>query len=222
MKAKKRISLIIPTKNEQGNLQKVLDTIPSYIDEIIVVDGHSTDKTVEIAKKNRCKVYFDDGMKGSAVRLGVEKAKGDYIIMMDADCSNSSVEFGLLIEGLEAGFDFCFGSRFIQGGGSDDMPWYRVLGNKLFVWIVNTNWSMKYSDLCYGYRSFKRDSFRKLGLESTDFSIETEMSIKVAKKGFKVVEIPSFEKARYSGSGNLRTLKDGYRIAKRIFLELFR
>ncbi len=219
MKGNKKITLLIPTKNEEGNLQKVLDTIPDYIDEIIVVDGYSKDKTVDIAKKNKCKIYLDKGQKGSAVRLGVKKATGDYVIMMDADCSNRSIEFELLIAGLEAGYDFCFGSRFIQGGGSDDMPWYRILGNKFFILLVNTIWGTRYSDLCYGYRSFKRKAFLKLGLNSEDFSIETEMSIKVAKGGFEVIEIPSFEKARHAGVGNLRTIKDGYRISKRILIE---
>lgn len=221
MRNGKTISLIIPTKNEEGNLKRVLETIPSYIDEIIVVDAHSKDRTVEIAKAYGCRVYYDRKGKGSAVILGVKKAKGDYVIMMDADCSNRAVEFGMLIEGLEAGYDFCFGSRFIQGGGSDEMQWYRRLGNKFFITLVNLIWGMNYSDLCYGYRSFRRSAFNKLGLKSPDFSIETEMSIKVAKKRMKVVEIPSFEKSRFSGKGNLRTFKDGWRILKRIAFELF-
>jgi glycosyltransferase involved in cell wall biosynthesis len=222
MRNNKAISLVIPTKNEEGNLQRVLSTIPDFIDEILVVDGYSKDKTVEIAKKNKCRVLFDRGGKGSAVKIGVKKARGEYVIMMDADCSNRAVEFGMLLEGLEAGYDFCFGSRFIQGGGSDDMPFYRVLGNKFFVMVVNLIWGMKYSDLCYGYRSFRKQAFESLNLRSTDFSIETEMSIQVAKRRMRVVEIPSFEKARHSGKGNLRTLKDGWRITKRILAEIFR
>ncbi len=220
MRNKKTISLIIPTKNEEGNLQKVLDTIPKFIDEILIVDGYSEDKTVEIAKQNNCKVYFDKGAKGSAVRLGVKKAKGDYMIMMDADCSMRPIEFGLMLEALDAGYDFCLGSRFLQGGGTDDMTWYRKLGNKLFVFIVNKLWKMNYSDLCYGYRSFRREAFAKLDLKSNDFSIETEMSIKIAKKRLKAVEVPSFEKSRFSGKGNLRTIRDGWRISKRIIYEM--
>ncbi len=216
----KRISLVIPTKNEEGNLARVLRAIPKYIDEIIVVDGYSKDRTVEIAKRFGCKVYFDRHGKGSAVRLGVKKATGDYIIMMDADCSNRTIEFGMLIEGLNAGYDFCFGSRFIQGGGSDDMPLLRRLGNKFFVFVVNKIWRMKYSDLCYGYRSFKKKAFEKLNLKSKDFSIETEMSIKAAKLGMRVVEVPSFEKARHSGEGKLRTFRDGWLILKKILHEL--
>ncbi len=221
MRDGKRISLIIPTKNEAGNLQRVLDTIPKYIDEIIVIDAYSKDGTIEIARKNNCKIFFDNHGKGSAVLVGVKKATGDFVIMMDADCSNRAVEFGLLIEGLEAGYDFCFGSRFIQGGGSDDMPWYRRIGNKFFVLLVNTFWGTKYSDLCYGYRSFRRNAFGKLDLKSRDFSIETEMSIHAAKKKMRVIEIPSFEKARHSGRGNLRTFRDGYRIIKKIVKEIF-
>jgi hypothetical protein len=140
---------------------------------------------------------------------------------MDADCSHKSSEIGLLIEGINADFDICMGSRFIQGGGTEDMPWYRKVGNKFFVLLVNFIWKMNYSDLCYGYRSFRKDCIRKLNLKSDGFGIETEIAIKVAKKKLKVLEIPSYEKNRASGKGNLRTFSDGWLILKTILDEMF-
>ncbi len=102
----------------------------------------------------------------------------------------------------------------------DDMPWVRKLGNKFFVSMVNLIWGTHYTDLCYGYRSFKKKMFEKLKLKSKGFSIETEMAIKVAKKGFNVLEVPSFEKAREAGEGKLRTFRDGWFILKKIIEEL--
>ena len=198
----------------------MLKEIKNKVDEIIVVDGHSKDKTVGVAKKFRVKVIYDDVGKGSALRRGMNAAKGDIIITMDADYSHKSSEIGLLVEGIRSGFDICMGSRFIQGGGTEDMPWFRKLGNKFFVYLVNLFWDMNYSDLCYGYRSFRKSCIKKLKLKSDGFGIETEIAIKAAKKNLKVLEIPSYEKLRNSGEGKLRTFGDGWIILKTILKEL--
>ncbi|HEX55506.1 MAG: glycosyltransferase family 2 protein [Candidatus Altiarchaeales archaeon] len=222
MKEGNRISVVIPTLNEEENIARVLREIPKYIDEVIVVDGHSKDKTVEIARRYGVKVIFDDVGKGSALRKGMKNATGDIIIMMDADCSHIPEEMPLLIAGIESGYDICMGSRFIQGGGSEDITLLRKLGNKFFIFLVNLIWKMNYSDLCYGYRSLRKDCVEKLDLESDGFGIETEISIRAAKKGLRVLEVPSFEKKRHSGEGKLRTFRDGFVILKRIIRELFR
>jgi glycosyltransferase involved in cell wall biosynthesis len=215
-----RVSVIIPTLNEERNLPKVLREIVNKVYEIIVVDGYSKDKTVEVAKRFGVKVIYDDVGKGSALRKGMKEAKGDIIITMDADCSHKSSEIGLLTEGIKTGFDICMGSRFIQGGGTEDMPWFRNIGNKFFVFLVNSVWNMNYSDLCYGYRSFRKSCIRKLDLKSDGFGIETEIAIKAAKKKLKVLEIPSYEKGRASGEGKLRTFRDGWLILKTILKEM--
>ncbi|MCD6403510.1 MAG: glycosyltransferase family 2 protein [Candidatus Aenigmarchaeota archaeon] len=222
-----KVSIVIPTLNEEKNLPIVLREIKKffkerkdYTYEIIVVDGYSTDRTVEIARRNGCKVLFDDKGKGSALRKGMEIAKGDIIVTMDADVSQRPIELGLMLEGIRAGYDIVMGSRFIQGGGTEDMPWYRRLGNKFFVMLVNLFWRMKYTDLCYGYRAFRNGVWKKLNLKSDGFGIETEISIKAAKKKMKVLEVPSFEKKRLYGEGKLRTFKHGWVILKTIIKEL--
>ncbi len=218
------ISVVIPTKNEEKNLPVVMRDLKTYFKqphEIIVVDKYSNDDTVKIAKKFKAKVIFDSKGKGSAIRKGMTAAKGDIVITMDADCSNIAKEIGLLVEGIECGFDICMGSRFIQGGGTEDMPWYRRAGNKFFVFLVNLLWGMNYSDLCYGYRSLRKGCIKKLGLKSNGFGIETEIAIKAAKNRLRVLEVPSFEKNRAHGSGNLRTFRDGWIILKTIAREVF-
>ncbi len=222
------ISIVIPTLNEEKNLPFVLRDVKNYMKklrekkyEIIVVDGYSKDNTVRIAKGFGAKIIYDKIGKGSALRKGMKTAKGKIIITMDADCSHKSSELGLLIEGIKASYDICMGSRFIQGGGTEDMPWYRKLGNKFFVFLVNLIWGMHYSDLCYGYRSFRKSCIRKLNLKCNGFGIETEIAIKAAKKKLRVLEVPSFEKARGSGKGKLRTFKDGLNILKTIVREIF-
>ena len=216
------ISIVIPTLNEEQNLSILLNELRllNLNNEIIIIDGYSYDKTVQIAKKFGCRVIFDDVGKGSALRKGLAEAKGDLLICMDADLSMLSKEIHLLIAGIKADYDICMGSRFIQGGGTEDMPFLRKIGNKFFVSLVNMIWHMEYSDLCYGYRSLRKSCVEKLDLKSDGFGIETEISIKAAKKGLKILEVPSFEKARMHGEAKLRTFSDGKNIFMTIIKEL--
>jgi len=222
---KPSVSIIIPTLNEAENLSRLLPEIKrvlsEYKYEIIVVDKHSPDGTADIARKNGVKVLYDDKGKGSALVKGLKAAKGDIIISMDADLSHRPKELKLLILGIETGYDVCMGSRFLTGGGSDDMPMLRRIGNKFFVMLVNAFYHAHYSDLCYGYRSFSKGAARKLKLNSNGFGIETEISIKAVKAGLKVIEIPSFEKKRDNGEGKLNSFRDGYIILKTIFKNIF-
>lgn len=219
------ISIVIPTLNEADNigilLKSVRNEIKSYDYEILVVDGgangRSTDGTVKIAKGFGARVIYDDKGKGSALIKGFKNAHGDIIISMDADLSHRPKELKLLISGIEAGYDVCVGSRFMAGGGSSDMPPFRVFGNSVFVTLVNIIYGSKYTDMCYGYRSFSRGALKKLKLTETGFGIETEINIAAQKAGLKVLEVPSFEKKRAMGVGKLRSFQDGFVILKTIF-----
>ncbi len=221
MPPKPYISIVIPTLNEQDNIHMLLKGIKSVIGreryEIIIVDGHSSDRTVAFAKGMGARIIYDDKGKGSALIKGLNAAKGKIIISMDADLSNRPNELKLLIAGIEAGYDVCMGSRFLTGGGSDDMPWIRKFGNKMFVIIVNMLYGSNYTDMCYGYRSFANGITRKLDLTEIGFGIETEISIKAQKMRMKVLEVPSYEKLRASGEGKLQSFSDGLIILKAIF-----
>ncbi|MDE1846021.1 MAG: glycosyltransferase family 2 protein [Candidatus Micrarchaeota archaeon] len=215
------VSVVIPTWNEEGNIGRVLPAIDrvlkGYSYEVIVVDRHSKDRTVSIAKKMGARVLYDDIGKGSALMRGLMAARGELLISMDADLSNEPRELKLLIAGIETGYDICMGSRFIIGGGSDDMPEIRRFGNKVFILLVNLIFGSNYTDLCYGYRSFKRGALQRLGLREKGFGIETEINIKAIKRGLRVLEVPSMEKKRGYGIGKLNTFRDGYVILRTIF-----
>ena len=219
------VSIIIPTFNEKRNIAELLHSVKSvlkdYTYEKIVVDKHSPDGTAEIARSLGAKVMYDDLGKGSALIKGMKSAKGRIIVSMDADLSNNPSELKLLISGIQIGYDVCMGSRFLTGGGSDDMPLFRKFGNKIFVYLVNLLYGSKYTDMCYGYRSFSRKAIKKLGLREKGFGIETEINIKTQKTGLRAMEVPSYEKKRGSGEGKLRSFSDGYRILKAIFGNLF-
>jgi glycosyltransferase involved in cell wall biosynthesis len=218
-----KISVIMPALNEEKNLPHVLPKIPSLVDEVILIDGASTDRTLQVARQlyPDIRIIFQDGKgKGNAIRCGVKHATGDIIVTIDADVSMDPEEIPLFIEPLLNGYDFAKGSRFILQGGTEDMEPYRKLANRLFIFLVNRLFHAKYTDLCYGYNAFRRDAFEKMEISSDGFEIETELNIKALKSGLKVTEVASYEEPRLNGKSNLKSFKDGFRILKTI-IELY-
>jgi glycosyltransferase involved in cell wall biosynthesis len=217
-----KISVVIPTLNEEENLVYVLPGIEQWADEVLLVDGHSSDRTVGIARE-LCpiiRVVMQEGRgKGDALRAGFAAATGDIIIMLDADGSTDPSEIPLFVGALMSGADFAKGSRFLQGGGTEDMPFYRKLGNWSFVWIVRFLFGSKYTDLCYGYNAFWRRVLPLLDLNCDGFEVETMMNVRALKAGLQITEVPSFEFPRVHGKGRLKTIPDGWRVLKTILRE---
>jgi glycosyltransferase involved in cell wall biosynthesis len=211
--------------NEVENLPHVLPFIPDWVDEVVLVDGHSRDGTVEAARRLRpdIRIVQQEGRgKGAALRTGFSAATSDIIVMLDADGSNDPEEIAAFVSTLLSGADFAKGSRFIQGGGTADMPFYRRFGNWCFVIMVRLLFGSSYSDLCYGYNAFWADVLSDLALNGDGFEIETIMNIRALQAGLKVVEVPSFEERRRYGEGRLKALPDGWRVLKAIFREWLR
>ena len=219
-----KISIVIPALNEADNLPHVLPRIPQDVHEVILVDGNSADDTVEVALGlwPSIRVVQQQGKgKGNALRSGFAAASGDIIVMLDADGSTAPEEIPLYVGALLAGADFVKGSRFLQGGGTSDMPFYRKLGNWGFVFLVRTLFSGSYSDLCYGYNAFWRRVLPSLALDCDGFEVETMMNVRALRAGLKVAEVPSFEANRVYGESRLQTFPDGWRVLKTIFREKF-
>ncbi len=217
-----QVSVIIPTLNEVSNLPHVLLWIPEWVKEIIIVDGQSTDGTAEIAQQlhSKVRVVQQQGRgKGSALRTGFAAATGDIIVMLDADGSTDPTEIPHYVGALVSGADFAKGSRFLQGGGTVDMPLYRKLGNLSFVLLTRLLFGGNYSDLCYGYNAFWKEVVPLLQLDGVGFEIETMMNLRALRAGLKIVEVPSFEARRVYGEGRLRAIPDGWRVLKTIFRE---
>jgi len=146
----------------------------------------------------------------------------DVVVVMDADGSMRPEEIPLLIHALASGADIGKGSRFLPGGGSEDLTFIRRLGNKFLLSLVNWLWATKYTDLCYGFMAFRREAVEKLlpHLISKGFEIETEILIIAKKLGLRVTEVPSIELRRRHGKSNLKTTRDGYRILRTILWNL--
>lgn len=218
------VSVVIPAKNEARNLRHVFASIPVWVDELILVDGHSLDDTIVVARELHpgVKIIEQWGRgKGDALQVGFAACKSDIIVMMDADGSTDGMEIPRFIAALVTGADFAKGSRFSSGGDSDDITFARRLGNRILSGLVNMLFGTRYTDLCYGYNAFWAKHLPKLDLDCDGFEIETVMNVRAAKAGLTIQEVPSHEHSRLHGESNLHVVRDGIRIAKFILQERF-
>jgi glycosyltransferase involved in cell wall biosynthesis len=231
-----RISVVIPTLNEARNLPYVFSQLPADIHEVIVVDGHSVDDTVAVARRLRPDVRVVQQTrrgKGNALACGFEAATGEVIAMVDADGSADPSEIPRFVEALLSGADFAKGTRFAAGGGSSDITWLRRLGNRLLGAVVNLIYGTHYSDLCYGFNVFWQKYVPVLDLDVSSppapggdgrlwgdgFEIETLIHVRAAEEGLRVAEVPSFEHSRIYGVSNLDAFSDGLRVLTTILVE---
>jgi len=219
-----RVSVVIPTLNEAANLPHVLTRLPDVY-EVVLVDGHSTDSTVEVARTLRpdVRVILQDGKgKGNALACGFAAARGDIIVMLDADGSTDPAEIPAYLAPLLQGADFAKGSRFTQGGHSHDITRLRALGNRLLSGTVNLLFGTRYTDLCYGYNAFWVDCLPHLNVTCDGFEVETLINVRAAKAGLRVAEVPSVEHERLHGESKLNAWRDGRRVLRVILRERFR
>lgn len=217
-----RVSVVIPTLNEADNLPDVLPWIPDWVDEVVLVDGHSKDGTIEVALSLRpdIKIVMQKNRgKGDALKEGFAASTGDIIVMLDADGSTDPAEIPAFVGALLAGADFAKGSRFLQGGGTLDMPFYRKLGNWGFVAVVRLFFGGVYSDLLYGYNAFWTRILPLIQVDTPGFEVETLMNIRALRARLRIAEVPSFESARLFGIPKLKAIPDGWKVLMTILKE---
>lgn len=217
------VTVLICTLNEGKNLPHFLLKIPRWVDEILLVDGHSIDNTVEVAKEIRPEIkvlYQPDKGKGNALRYGMQQASGEIIVTLDADGSTDPEEIPKFIEPLLDGYDFAKGSRFLDE--RPIMSRLRRFGNWVLVTTVNILYGAKYTDLCSGYCAFWKKAIERVKLLSDGFEMEQEMNVKIKKAGLRVIEIPCADRGRLTGSSKVPIWKQGLKDLITIIRERFR
>jgi len=198
------VTVVIPTKNEEGLIAEIVDAVRPHAAEILVVDGHSTDRTREIAAAMGARVVLDAGRgKGEALRRSFVEARYDVLVFIDADGSHDPRDIPRLVEPIRRGdAELVIGSR--TRGGSDELhgtaeQLLRYIGSQLIMLAINYRWQVRLTDSQNGFRALRRDAARALGLRSNLTTIEQEMLMRALKCGCRVVEVPSHEFERRWG-----------------------
>jgi len=209
------ISLIIPCRNEAQNLELLLPAVTGLAEEVLIVDGNSTDHTRQLAEKYGVGFILDDGRgKGAAVRLGIERASRNVIVLMDADMSHDPRDILALAKPiLDDQADLVLGSR--MHGGSDEFvattnEVVRLFGNIGLTWLINLRCGSKLSDSQNGFRAARTSLLRSLRLTSRKHTIELEMIMRALRAGVRVIEVAAHESARRFGTSQLSVWKQGW------------
>jgi glycosyltransferase involved in cell wall biosynthesis len=210
------VSVVIPTLNEAGNILEAVTTLHnelSYPNEIIIVDGNSTDGTLEIVKDTDfCKLIIEPRRGyGLALRQGMKKAKGDIIVMVDGDGTYEVKHVNKLLDQLvKNDAELCLATRMYDPNKA--MGLTNFIGNKIITWVFDFFYKQFLSDSQSGFRAISQAALEKVDLKETDMAYATEMLVEFAKKGFKMVEVHSTYKTRKYGKTKLRKVKSGIEI----------
>ena len=201
------VTVVIPTKNEEGLIGEIVDSVRSYGD-VLVIDGHSTDATRKVAEAHGARVVLDGGRgKGQAIRQAFNDAITDIVVFIDADGSHDPKDIPALVAPIAAGAsDLVIGSR--GKGGSDELhgtlgQFIRYVGSQLIMLAINYRWDVRLSDSQNGFRAIRRDVGKALDLRSNLTTIEQEMLMRALKRGYRVSEIASHEYERRWGTSKV-------------------
>ena len=210
-----KLSVVVPVYNESKNILILLNKIKkniSHDDEIIVVEDGSVDNTLDEIKKFECKliVHKKNIGKGQSLIDGINLAKGDIILFLDGDGQDDPSEIPKLLDGINKGYDFVIGSRFVEDDKKkitrytktalSNINWF---GNKGLTFFINFLFGLNIKDTQSGFKCFKRDAIKNLNLVSKKYEIETEIVIKSKRDKLKILEVPVFRYERKHGVSKL-------------------
>ena len=208
-----RTSLVIPAYNEEKGLPLVIEEYLDFVDEIIVVDDGSNDGTSEAAKRytsTKVKLYNHKVNSGkvAALRTGVKHSTGDIIIFTDADYTYPARFVPALISKMDEGADLVLGSRFQD---PENIKRLNRIGNQIFSFLSSYISCIKVSDSQTGLRAFRREMFERLDVNAKGLEFETKMTVRAAKLGYRIAEVPIEYRERV-GKSKLNPFKDGMKM----------
>ena len=221
-----KLSVLIPVYNEERTLEEVVRRVRSIelSKEIILVDDGSKDRSREILTQlqqqserapdplNEIRVFLQPSNqgKGAAIKVALDHARGDVIIIQDADLEYDPHDYPALLEPIERGLaDVVYGTRFAGGGAHRVLFFWHSLGNRMLTLVSNMLTNLNLSDMEVGYKMFRAEVLKSIKLESKRFGFEPEVTLKLAKKGYRFYEVPISYHGRTYQEGKKITWKDG-------------
>ena len=216
-----KISIIIPCFNEEKTLEQIVAKVLNFktlVKEIIIVDDYSIDNSRTIIQKiseenEEVKFFFKDKNegKGSAIRKGFEISTGDILLIQDADLEYDPSDYDKLIQPfIEADADVVYGSRFLGGKYVRLHFFWHYIANKILTLITNIVTNLNMTDMETGYKLIKKNAIDSITLKENSFSIEPELTVKLAKKGYIFYEVPISYRGRSYAEGKKITMKDAF------------
>lgn len=227
LKQKYSVSIVIPAKNEEGNISRITQSIPIFgkSQEIIFVEGNSKDKTWEKLqqeknKRKNVRIFKQNGHgKANAVKLGLSKTTGDILMIYDADRTVDAKDLPKFYNALASGIgEFANGSRLVYPMEKDAMRTLNKIGNQIFSWLFTWILGQHFKDTLCGTKAFFRKDYIKFKHTKTDPFGDFDLIFGAIRNNLKVVEIPVRYKERVYGSTNINRFRHGLLLIKMIIL----
>ena len=209
----KNLTLIIPAKNEEISLPKVLEEIKKYKCKKIIILSKKDKKTINAISNFKCKIIEQKiSGYGAALTEGIKNVKTKYLCIFNADGSFDPKYLNKMINYANKNYDFIFASRYAHSGGSTDDTLLTYVGNKIFTFLGNFLFKLKISDILFTYILGNTNKFKKLNLSSKDFRLCVEIPIRIKRNRFSYKCIPSIERSRIGGKKKVNEFVDGFLI----------
>lgn len=219
-----KTTLLLPTLNEIEGMKAIMPRVdPAWVDEILVIDGGSTDGTIEYARKMGCRVEHQTKTKGitGAYQEALPFIKGDIVIAFSPDGNSVPELIPALISKMKEGYDMVIVSRYLDGAKSEDDDIVTAFGNWLFTTMINVVFGGRYTDSLVMFRGWKKDIVGSLMIHVPRAGFEPLLSIRCAKDKRRVCEIPGDEPKRIGGKRKMDPIKNGMDILRLMWAEKF-
>ena len=218
-------TLLIFNRNDIDGLKHIWNLIPfDLFDQVVAIDGHSTDGSYEFLTSTGVRTYLQAKMgRGNALAEAMQLVEGDAVFELSSDGNEDPRTIPLLLREIDNGADLVIASRFARGGRTDDTDdpmKVRRLGNRFLTYLINVLWGSKLTDSTNGLRAFRTEAWQKMHLDVSHFEAEFLMSIRATKLRLRVAEVPTVEGSRVGGKVQARTTKVGFALLRAVFREI--
>lgn len=215
------VSVVIPAFNEAASIAGVVRVSLSVLsdgDEVVVVDDGSTDDTAVRAAEAGARVvrFARNRGKGAALGAGIEAARGDVCVFIDADGQDDPREIPMLLEAMDEDVAMVIGSRFIGTFQDGAITQLNKLGSRALLELLNGLFRVHITDPFAGFRAVRKSALSSISISASGFDIEVDILLALLRRGERVVEVPVTRKRRAHGTSHLRSIEDGFRILRRI------
>ena len=214
-------TIFVLTLDEIDGVSAIMPKVKKeWADQIVLVDGGSTDGTIEKAKELGFEVIHQKNKgEGNACRVGTDATESDFVMFFSPDGNDVPTDIPKLIQKTKEGFDVVHISRFGKESISEDANWLERFGNNMFTFLVNSFFGGTYTDALNGFRIIKRKLWDELKTDAQFLNIEQQTCIRLAKRKIPIYEIEGMEPKRIGGERKMRPLTTGAQLSYQIIKE---